>query len=399
MSRSSSPRYDYVIVGGGIYGCGTAWELAKRGANVLLLEADTIAGGASGGPGKRGIRANGRDPRELPLMTMAYELWLELEDEISAPTGYERVGHVELIERKFGNPSGGQASAIARKWLQESNGIPTEIIDRDDLRHMEPHVGNDVVCALYCSKDGVADHTATTLGLAQAAEHLGTEIREKTPVAGLEREGERVVAVITGAGERIGVNGFLLLLSNAHVPQFVEEQLGVTLPVWSILPQVVFTEPVNPMPIRHLIGHAQRSLTMKPVAGDRIMLTGGWRGRWNSEKGRGETMPTQVRANLEEAVATYPSLTGVKIVESNASRWDSSCVDGIPIIDRLLNTDNLIIGTGWSGHGFAISLAVNRLLADWAYTGERPTLLKPFAYERFFTNWNDFHVQVVAQSW
>ena len=32
-----------------------------------------LPSGASGGPGKRGVRANGRDVRELPLMRMAYE--------------------------------------------------------------------------------------------------------------------------------------------------------------------------------------------------------------------------------------------------------------------------------------------------------------------------------------
>ena len=60
---------DFVIVGGGIYGCSVAWEIARRGGKVLLLEANTIAAGASGGQGKRGVRANGRDLRELPLLS------------------------------------------------------------------------------------------------------------------------------------------------------------------------------------------------------------------------------------------------------------------------------------------------------------------------------------------
>ena len=66
---------EFVIVGGGIYGCAVAWELAKRGADVLLLEAQSIASGASGGLGERGVRANGRDLRELPLMRLAYDIW------------------------------------------------------------------------------------------------------------------------------------------------------------------------------------------------------------------------------------------------------------------------------------------------------------------------------------
>jgi len=76
---------DFVIVGGGVYGAGVAWELARRGADVLLLEAQQIACGASGGLGKRGVRANGRDLRELPLMRLAYDLWPTLAEDIGDP--------------------------------------------------------------------------------------------------------------------------------------------------------------------------------------------------------------------------------------------------------------------------------------------------------------------------
>ena len=66
---------DYVIIGGGVYGCATAWHLAKAGASVTVLERWTVASGASGGPGHRGVRANWRDRRELPLMREAYPVW------------------------------------------------------------------------------------------------------------------------------------------------------------------------------------------------------------------------------------------------------------------------------------------------------------------------------------
>ena len=108
---------DFVIVGGGVYGCGVAWELAKRGAEVLLLEAKTIASGASGGLGKRGVRANGRDVSELPLMRLAYERWPTLHEEIGAETGYVRSGHLLLIERE---PE--YRTLAARAWLQTQQG-------------------------------------------------------------------------------------------------------------------------------------------------------------------------------------------------------------------------------------------------------------------------------------
>ena len=219
--------YDYVVVGGGVYGCATAWELARRGAHVVVLEARTIASGASGGPGKRGVRACGRDPRELPLMRLAYELWPALADEIGAATGYERMGGLHLFEREPDGLDGGWASAPARAWAQNQRGIATEILERDAVRALEPDVCDTVSGALFCPNDGIADHTATTRGLAEAATRLGAEIREGTAVAGLERADDRVTAVVTAAGERIAVGEAALLLTNTHAPGFVREALGV----------------------------------------------------------------------------------------------------------------------------------------------------------------------------
>jgi sarcosine oxidase subunit beta len=174
-----------------------------------------------------------------------------------------------------------------------------------------------------------------------------------------------------------------LLLTNAHVPGFVREQLSLTLPVWSMLPQVLLTEPLDPMPVRHLIAHARRTLAIKPVHGGQVMISGGWSGRWDAQGQRGEVIPAQVAGNLADAAAVYPALAGVRLAERDAARPESVCVDDIPIIDCLPGATNLLVGTGWSGHGFAIAPAVAKLLVDWATGSERPELLRPFGYDRF----------------
>ena len=369
---------DFVIVGGGVYGTGVAWELARRGGEVLLIEAQQIAAGASGGLGKRGVRANGRDLRELPLMRLAYERWPYLADEIGTPTGYERTGNLRLIEQEHD-----YEGAAAQAWAQEQQGIPTQVLGAAALREIEPGLSDRVIAALYCPHDGVADHTATTRGLARAAQQLGAVVREDTAVVSLERHGDRVSAVITAQQERIAVERLLFLLANAQVPALLQEQLGVVLPVWRILPQVVLTEPPAPVTVRHLIGHAHRRLAVKSTPQGHIMLSGGWRGRWNPTTARGDTQEDQVRGNLAEAVAVYPGLEGARVIEAAADRPESQSVDGIPIIDRVPGIANALFATGWTGHGWAIAPAVCQLLATWAYSGEAPALLHPFAYHRF----------------
>jgi sarcosine oxidase subunit beta len=370
---------DFVVVGGGVYGAGVAWELARRGAEVLVLEARQVACGASGGLGERGVRANGRDVRELPLIHLAYELWPGLEEQIGAPTGYERTGHLYLIEQQQDYDG-----AAVQAWMQEQQGIPTQLVPGEALREIEPYLSEQVIAALYCPKDGVADHTAITRGLAHAAQRLGAVVREQTQVVSLERQGDRVTAVLTAEQERIVVKRCLLLLANAQVPDILRSQYGVALPVWRILPQIVLTEPVIPMPVYHLIGHAHRRLAIKATPDDRVMISGGWRGQWNPRTGQGETRPDQVEGNVAEAVAVYPCLEGVAVAEAVADRPETQTLDGIPIIDLVPGTSNAFFATGWSGHGWAIAPAVCQLLAAWVYTGTAPALLRPFAYSRFF---------------
>ena len=311
-------------------------------------------------------------------MRMAYAIWPTLHEVIDAPTGYERVGHLNLIER-----AQDRTAAPAQAWMQEQQGIPTRLVDGAELRAMEPWLSEDVVAALYCPLDGIADHTATTRGMAQSAARHGAEIRENTAVASLECQGSRVRAVITSADERIPVGKQLLLLSNSHVVDLLQSAFNVTLPIWRLLPQVMLTDLLDPMPLQHLIGHAHRTLAMKANPDGRVMISGGWRGRWNDALGQGDTQPDQVEGNRAEAVAAYPCLADVAIAEADASRVETVTIDNIPIIDRVPSMDNAIFATGWSGHGWAIAPAVAQLLAEWVLGGEVPSLLAPFRYERF----------------
>ena len=372
---------DHVIVGGGIYGCAVAWELSRRGEEVLLLEAETIASGASGGLGERGVRANGRDLRELPLMRLAYDIWLNLDSRIGGVTGYRRLGHLLLIEREQD-----LAAAPAQVWLQNRQGIESHLLDARQLRQLEPHVSERVIGAIHCPKDGVADHTATTRAMAKAAESNGATIIEGARVTGMQRDGERVTSVqatIRGESAEIPVGKQLILLSNAHVADFAREQLGVTLPVWRMFPQVMALSADIPSPMTHLIGHAHRTLSIKPLPDGRVMVSGGWRGRLNPRTGRGEPIAEQVEGNRLEAGAVYPALSRLAVDEVSTDRAEMISVDGIPIIDFMPGARNMLVGLGWSGHGWAIAPAVAELMAEWALSGEKPDLLEPFAYGRF----------------
>ncbi|MCB1739456.1 MAG: FAD-binding oxidoreductase [Gammaproteobacteria bacterium] len=369
---------DYLIIGGGIHGAACAFELARQGAKVRLLESSSIASAASGGPGQRGVRANKRDRRELPLMALAYRRWPSLHEELGCAPTYQRTGSLTLIERDQD-----LEAAPARVWMQEQLGIESRLVMREELVEMAPGLADGVQAAIHCPGDGTARHADTTRHFAEAARRAGARIDEHTALESLHMQGSRVSAAITATGERIEIGKCCLLLSNASVAELLRRSVGLTLPVWSTCLQVMLVRPMSPMRIDHLIGHLSRTVAIKSECDGQVMISGGFRGVWDASSHTGSTVPEAIERNLAEAVAVFPALAGAEVVCADANHLEAMCIDEVPIIDRLSADSNLYYATGWTGHGWAIAPAVSRLLVEWVRSGDRPPLLAPFSRDRF----------------
>jgi sarcosine oxidase subunit beta len=367
-------RADFVLVGAGVYGAYLAWKLAARGASVVVLERATVASGASGGFGKRGVRANGRDARELPLARRANEIWPTLGSDLGADTGYVRTGQLDLFEEEKT-----RAAAEARVVAQTAHGIDTRLWSAGELREREPAFSPRLLGAVYCADDGVADHTSTTHALVHRARALGATVWEQADAVDLELEAGRAAAVRTRDGRRVAVGRRVVFLTNAGLGELLRVVAGATVPFFDVWPQALVTEPVDAVPLRHLIAHMERRLVMKALPGGEVMITGGWLGRPNPETGVGEALPEYVDRNLAEAVAVVPALAGVRLRATVADRAESVGPELVPIIDFVPGVDNAMFAGGWTGHGWAIAPAVCEYMTDWVLGGERPALLAPFA--------------------
>ena len=72
--------YDVAVVGAGIVGCATAWECARRGMSVVLLDRGEVSGGTTG-LGEGNVLCSDKDAGpELALTVLGRELYGELED-------------------------------------------------------------------------------------------------------------------------------------------------------------------------------------------------------------------------------------------------------------------------------------------------------------------------------
>jgi sarcosine oxidase subunit beta len=338
------------VAGAGVIGCATAWHLASRGVDVVVYERGAIASGASGGLGKRGVRANMRDPAELALARRAHELWPSLHERLGAPTGFERTGHLQLSE-----DDANLGEIVAR---QRDAGIECAVVSGGELRELEPDLCDGVIAAVHCPSDGIADHTATTRAFADAARRAGAEFREHTEVRVEDIDADRIlVAANAGARELL-------------------DRIGVRLPTANVYPQVLVTQPLDRVVVRHLVGHAGRPLAIKTLPDRSVMITGGRFGR------DGIVDDGEVEANFADAVVIFPALAEARVERAVADRAESVTRDLLPVVDELAGT-NVVVAAGWSGHGWAIAPVVAECLAVWIETGERPDVLRPFCLDRF----------------
>lgn len=95
-------RHDLTIRGGGIFGLSIAWEAARRGAHVRLIETDAIGAGSSGGV--VGALAphvpenwNPKKQFQLESLLMAEAFFASVTEASGLPTGYARTGRLQPL--------------------------------------------------------------------------------------------------------------------------------------------------------------------------------------------------------------------------------------------------------------------------------------------------------------
>lgn len=386
MSTQSATS-DFVIVGGGIYGTSLAYELAKAGKSVTVLEETEIAAGASGGPGERGVRANHRDVRELPVVALAQERWRRYQEEIEGGVGYRRVGGILVYEFPYGvrrHEMVGKMEALAS--IQTAMGVPSELLGRDDILAREPELSKSVQGALYCPNDGVGDHTFATRQFAKEAEKHGAVIRTGARAVEIVHEKGDATGVKLTSGEVVPVGGQLIVLANAGLLKLMAPVLKPheRMPVWNLMPQMMYVDNPEGRTINYLLSHANRRLAVKQLPDKTVMLSGGVSVAY-SPTGAWEGSLSSTSINLTDGISTFPFIDRSSFKKVDASRVETVSLDGIPIIGKPEALGNTIYGYAWSGHGYAISLGFTQHIFDWLLTGEQPEALLPFSPTRFWS--------------
>lgn len=209
------------VIGAGLMGAATAWQLTRRGHEVTLIEAFDVGhrNGSSHGSSRIFRRAYA-DPLYVGLTGRAYQAWRELEDDAGVP----------LLRLTGGLDAGPGRDPEALAGVLGAAGVPYELLNSAEAEERWPFIRFSGP-VLHHPGAGVVDADATVAACVRRARELGAVVVSGTRVVGVE-EGR----VLTDDGREFTAET-VVLAAGAWLPTF---ELPFSLPPLQVTQQQVF---------------------------------------------------------------------------------------------------------------------------------------------------------------
>jgi D-amino-acid dehydrogenase len=411
------------VVGGGVIGVCAAYELARGGAEVTLLERGQVASGSSWGnaglvvpshavplaaPGVlwRGLRwmADPESPFFItprPDPALARWLWrfgrhcTEAHVRRALPVlrdlGQASLARYEELARLPGLDFGfrraglltvfltGAALAEGRHEAERlgAAGIRVEVLDGAAARACEPALAPGAAGALHFPDDAHLTPDRFVRGLAREAEKLGLRLRTDVEALGFARQGRRVRAVETTRGP---VPCEAVVLAAGSWSPGLGRALGLRLPVqpakgYSVTYRAPAAGPRMPL----LAAEARFAITPMEAEDGPVLRLGGTLELAGLDLSISRRRVEAIRRGARRYLALPEEPPLLEIW-----RGLRPCTpDGLPLLGRPRNWDNVVVATGHAMVGMSLGPITGRLVAQ-LLAGARPELdLAPLAPDRF----------------
>ena len=370
------------IVGAGILGICTAFELARDGVDVIVIERDQPNAHASGNnAGSLHVQLLAYDfgdlasaaglpaAQTLPLQRESARRWPELAETLGVDLEIARTGGLMVAETP------GQMAKLARKAELEARfGTRVEVIGGGALRDLAPHLSERLAGAAYCAEEGKMSPLRAGPAVLEAALAAGARLYRETEVLAIERAGSGFVLHTARGPFRAGR---VLNAAGGWAPR-VAAMLGVELPVRAGPIQLIVTETAPPL-VAHLLAYADRHLTMKQMDAGNLVIGGGWPSALDPATERARVLGESVEGNLWVAHRVLPALRSLHVIRT----WAAMNVmgDGAPILGEVPGVPGFYTAT--TVNGLTLAPVLGRINADLLTTGRTGRELAPFTLDRF----------------
>ena len=336
-----------VVVGGGVFGCATAYQLARAGMKVTLLERDAIAAHASGHNVGNLNPLYGTPPSLVPFALESFRIHKEIRAELTqldcANYELQPVRRIHLGYEEADRPKLEETLAL----FKTTSGFAVEWLDQDDLYRLEPRLAPEIRFGALTKGNMAVDSSSFTHSLVEGAVKLGATILHETAL-GLAVSSSRVSGVNTN--ERTVACDEVVFATGPWVED-TKRWLGIDLAVEPVKGEIL---------LMRLQGEAiHYDFTWELTALYRRRENEVWVGGTMKNCGF-NAMPTSEAKEflLDRAARVMPSIryatlldhiAGLRPIESNG-----------PIARRADGWENVYIANGGGSKGILLSVGIAR---------------------------------------
>ena len=377
---------DTLVIGGGVAGCCAAYWLAREGIETMVVERDDMnmqASGANAGSlhvqllsfdfGRNAPAGGNRAADTLPLGPASIALWQEIQDDTDEDLEVKVSGGLMLAETEDD-----VAFLRAKIELEKSRGIEAELIGANELRQLEPSIGEAAIAAEWCPGEGKINPLLATYAVVARAKKMGARFRRGSDVRTIEplngRDGTGW-KVMTSRGE-IRCRRIV----NAAGPWAAEvaAKIGVSLPVRGAPLQMIVTEPTRPT-LGRLVAHAARHLTLKQMTSGAFMVGGGWTAGLDERQRLSRALRPSVEGNLWVASRVVPALADLHAIRIWAGM--NVNIDRAPILGEVPGLPGFYNCV--SSNGYTLAPVLGRLTAEMIAGRSTSLPVEPYSIRRF----------------
>jgi 4-methylaminobutanoate oxidase (formaldehyde-forming) len=385
-----------IVIGAGAFGASTAYHLARRGADVVLLDQHAIGSQTS-------ARAAGLTSKTASTAVMAAlrheacEAFERFESELGRGVDFHRSGSL-----KAAYTEAGEARLHADFAVAKGLGIEARLISATEARTLAPHFEPFAARAIgHVPSDGWLDPAKVAVGYAARAAELGARVLPFTRVVELLRENGAVKGIATIGGK---IHAPVVVDAAGAWSRIVAANAGITLPLVPVRHQLYITEPIAGVaPLQPIVRLLEASVYVRYADGG--LMFGGYEDV--PEVVAPEAFPAGfqiadlplafdvLRALTDEVAEHFPALRSAAVAIHRGG-LPSMTPDGQPVLGPVAGLAGFHVASGCCVGGLSLSPAAGRALADLILDGKSVPDLAPLSVERF-SGWAQRPAELVAQ--
>ena len=381
MSTQNSRFPDVLIIGGGVIGCSIAYHLTKRGCrNVVVVERNTIGSGSTA-KAAGGFRQQFSCEANVRLAMYSVDFFAHFHERVALPpesggVDFHQIGYLFLLSTPEAFTTFERSAA-----LQQRLGLPVEVLTPEQVGSRWPWLSvHDLVGATYCPTDGYGRPHNVMQAFATQAQRLGASFVEGAEVSAITRKAARIMTVETNQGSFSP--GSVIICAGPWSGE-LGRLAGVEIPVQPLRRMCFVTDPFDAIP-----QDAPMTIEMPNTFHFRPEGAGFMLGTSDQDEPYGfhTTMRWQwLERVMEDAAKRVPVLEQAKIHHGWAGLYETS-PDHNAILGPIPGVENLLVATGFSGHGVMQSPATGMIMSEFILDGKAHTLdVSDLGIERFST--------------